>query len=79
MQQGKQTMNIKFTVTKPLKLSVWSFDQPRLKAGETASIVGWYVADATNPLYKVQKANGEIFACHRQYIIEAGGLSEYAQ
>ena len=66
-------LNIKYTATRSARFSAWNFDPPWLEKGETATIVGWHVADALNPLYEVKRdRDGATKAIYRRDLMEYG-------
>lgn len=68
-------LNIKYTATRNASFSVWSFDEPWLLAGETATIFDYYVAGA-NPLYVLRKDKDpeSTKAVHRSLLLEYGEI-----
>lgn len=72
--ENTQEISIKYTATKSLNVSVWSFDRPWLVAGETATVFGWYTA-GENPLYKVRRdRDGDTRAIYRDLMIKSGSF-----
>lgn len=45
-----------------------------LQAGDTATVTGWWVAHATNPLYEVTREDGAVRAIYREQMIEYGSF-----
>lgn len=68
-------ISIAYTCTRSTSFSAWNFDNPWLYAGETATIFGWWVADADNPFYKVRRnSDGDEKALHRSRLLEYGTI-----
>lgn len=75
MQPGDQ-LSIKYAATRSASFSNWAFDPPWLNEGETATIYGWWVADAVNPLYKVRRdRDGAEKAIYRNLLLEYGEIN----
>lgn len=72
MAKEGQTLNIKYTCTKdfPPLYCETGF----LKAGEVATVTGWWIADAENPLYEVTRADKEAIGIYRKQLLEHGQL-----
>ena len=67
-------LDIKYTATRSASFSVWRFDVPWLKRGETATIVG-YCTTGSNPLYQVRRdRDGEEKAVYRDLLMEYGTI-----
>jgi hypothetical protein len=66
-------LNIKYTATRPARFSAFIFDPIWLEKGETATIIGWHVADGVNPLYAVKRdRDGVAKAIYRRDLMEYG-------
>jgi hypothetical protein len=66
-------LNIKYTATRPARFSVRNFDPIWLEKEETATIIGWHVADGVNPLYAVKRdRDGATKAIYRRDLMESG-------
>ncbi len=70
MAKEGQKLNIKYTCTKDFP-SVY-FETGFLKAGDVATVTGWWVADPINPLYEVTRADGEAHGIYREQLLEHG-------
>jgi hypothetical protein len=70
MAKEGQTLNIKYTCTKDFPLVY--FEAGFLKAGDVATVTGWWIADAVNPLYEVTRADGEAHGIYREQLLEHG-------
>ena len=68
-------LSIVYTCTRTTSFSAWSFDEPWLNAGQTATIFGWWVADAVNPLWKIRRdSDGDEKAIHQSHLLEYGTI-----
>jgi len=67
-------MDIKFTVKDNLVLGDGWARVVFMNAGETGTIVDCFVASASNSLYSVRNAKGDVKAVYRDDIVKVGGL-----
>ena len=64
---------IPFRLSRNFQPSAWTLLDPLfIYAGEDAQIVGYWLADATNPLYQVRNQSGVELPIYRRELIKHG-------